>query len=80
MISNDSNITMHFESSTFSIPESAVYVSLSFLVFTCINVLSTNLLPKLFSHLAEQSNFWRFKNTCVSWSHSIISTLLVITK
>lgn len=68
------------KSSEFNIAETFEYTGLSMLVFACVNFLCTCGLPKLFPHLATHQNFWRFKNTCVSWLHSIISTLFVIIK
>jgi len=72
------NTTM-IKSTEFSIKETAGYTSLSIIVFTCINLLFTFCLPKLIHSLSIHPNFWRFKNTSVSWSHSLISTLFVIT-
>lgn len=69
---------LNLRSVEFSLKETALYTVLSMLVFTCVNVMLTFILPELFHELYAQSNFWRFKNTFVSWSHSIISTLFVI--
>lgn len=78
VITNSTEILV--KSSEFSISETTAYTCLSMLIFTFINYLFSSKLPKLFPHLAEHANFWRFKNTTVSWSHSIISTLFVIIK
>lgn len=48
------------------------------ILFFNINWLAGIMLPKSSSYLANNKNFWRFKNTFVSWIHSIFASTLVI--
>lgn len=48
------------------------------LLFTAINPIATYLLRQSSTYLSSNNKFWRFKNTFVSWIHSILASAFVI--
>ena len=49
-------------------------------LFGFINSIMTFILPKVSNYLATHKNFWSFKNTTVSWIHSVLASTLVMIK
>lgn len=58
--------------------ESVACVAGTFGLFILINLLMGLLLRTFSATLREHWNFWRFKNTCLSWTHSLTATTLVL--
>ena len=69
----------HILSTEFKFIDSALYVTITFFSFVLYGHLCTFILSK-FEFLRTHSNFWRFKNTFISWSHALLASVFVITK
>ncbi len=52
----------------------------SFFFFVLMNLLAGVYLKLMFKSLRTHSNFWRFKNTFLSWTHALIASSLVLVK
>lgn len=63
----------------FSKPECLAWIISSLFFFFNISQFLNYILPKCSNYLATHKNFWRFKNTFVSWIHAITCSILVIT-
>lgn len=61
----------------FSKTECIGWVLATQVLFFLINNASGYILPRCSNYLATSKNFWRFKNTFVSWIHSILASTLV---
>lgn len=64
-------------SAEFSLKETIFYISSSIVCFVLYNYLATFVLSK-FEFLKQHNNFWRFKNTFISWTHALISSILLL--
>lgn len=62
----------------FSIAECSACILGTIAFFIITNKIVSFILPKSSKFLAENKNLWRFKNTFVSWIHSIIASTLVL--
>ena len=60
--------------------ESVVCVAGTFGVFVLLNLVAGVALRALVASLRVHPNFWRFKNTVLSWTHSLTATTLVLVK
>lgn len=58
--------------------ECICWISGTMFVFMNINLACSYILPKCSNYLATNKNFWRFKNTFVSWIHSILLSAFTI--
>lgn len=66
------------ESVEFSSREVCSYVGATMVIFMLINRVAAYLLPRHSQYLAKHANLWRFKNTLISWIHSLLASCLVI--
>ena len=52
----------------------------TYFLFILMNLTAGVYLKVFFRSLRNHDNFWRFKNTFLSWTHSIIASVLVFLK
>lgn len=62
----------------FSKPEGLIWIGSSVISFYTASFICGFILPKCSNYLATHKNFWRFKNTFVSWLHALTCSILVI--
>lgn len=62
----------------FTKPECIAWIAGTIGLFCAINPIADYLLKSSSKYLSDNKNFWRFKNTFVSWIHSLMASSFVI--